>query len=87
MELSLRTAVQRPTVTAPVAPALRVYPGKCQNKPGGANRPWSLNKENCSTGEHGAYARPLPRQAPLLATPIANPLQGGRPERPGLFFS
>ena len=26
------------------------------------------------------------RRAPLLATPIATPLQGGRPERPGLFF-
>ena len=27
------------------------------------------------------------RRAPLLATPIATPLQGGRPERPGLFVS
>ena len=30
--------------------------------------------------------RSLPRRAPLLATPIATPLQGGRPERPGLLF-
>ena len=29
--------------------------------------------------------RSPPRRAPLLATPIATPLQGGRPERPGLF--
>ena len=27
------------------------------------------------------------RRAPLLATPIATPLQGGRPERPGPFVS
>ena len=26
------------------------------------------------------------RRVPLLATPIATPLQGGRPERPGLLF-
>ena len=30
--------------------------------------------------------RSPPRRAPLLATPIATPLQGGRPERPGLLF-
>ena len=27
-----------------------------------------------------------PRRPPLLATPIATPLQGGRPERSGLLF-
>ena len=30
---------------------------------------------------------PACRRAPLLATPIATPLQGGRPERPGPFVS
>ena len=30
--------------------------------------------------------RSPPRRAPLLATPIATPLQGGRPKRPGLLF-
>ena len=30
--------------------------------------------------------RSPPRRAPLLATPIATPLQGGRPERLGLLF-
>ena len=30
---------------------------------------------------------PLRRPPPLLATPIAAPLQGGRPKRPGLFVS
>ena len=38
---------------------------------------------------HGGGIRSVrspPRQAPLLATPIATPLQGGRPERPGLLF-
>ena len=30
--------------------------------------------------------RSPPRRAPLFATPIATPLQGGRPERPGLLF-
>ena len=38
------------------------------------------------TREHGAYAHRLPRRPPLLATPIATPLQGGRPERSGLLF-
>ena len=42
---------------------------------------------HCTTGEYGAYAHRL--GAPLsllLAAPIATPLQGGRPERPGLLF-
>ena len=30
--------------------------------------------------------RSPPRRAPLLATPIATPLQGSRPERPGPFI-
>ena len=30
--------------------------------------------------------RSPPRRPPLLATPIATPLQGGRPERSGLLF-
>ena len=38
--------------------------------------------------QHGGTrsVRSPPRQPPLLATPIATPLQGGRPERPGLLF-
>ena len=36
-------------------------------------------------GGHGAYAHCL-GAPPLLATPIATPLQGGRPERPGPLF-
>ena len=38
--------------------------------------------------QHGVTrsVRSPPRRAPLLATPIATPLQGGRPERSGLLF-
>ena len=37
------------------------------------------NTERTLTAYHG-------RRAPVLATPIATPLQGGRPERSGLLF-
>ena len=39
--------------------------------------------------QHGGIrsVRSPPRCPPLLATPIATPLQGGRPERPGLLFN
>jgi hypothetical protein len=47
----------------------------------GHHADWPINGK----GGIRSVRSPL-RRAPLLATPIATPLQGGRPKRPGLLF-